>query len=146
MEPTLLIDWWKNAWAQGLWPASWRAAVQGHTPAQAAWRPGPGRHSIWQIVAHMLFWREHELAQVAGKPRASDAEIAAGNFPEPTDVSEGAWRRTVERLKQTQDRIAALYKDPAANVDRLSFLLPHDCYHMGQINYLRALQGLKPVG
>jgi hypothetical protein len=58
----LVIKWWDEAWTEGLWAAAWSKSLNDLTPAQAAWRPpatvGGERHSIWQLVLHMIFWRE----------------------------------------------------------------------------------------
>jgi hypothetical protein len=55
MDRPALVKWWYEAQAEGLWAASWAKAVAGLTPQQAAWTPAPGRHSIWQIVEHIVF-------------------------------------------------------------------------------------------
>jgi hypothetical protein len=145
MDSELLVKWWNAAWDEGLWAAAWGKSLAGLTAEQAAWKPGAGRHSIWQNVLHMLFWREHELRLIAGEPRASKEQIAAGNFPEPAEVSAAAWEGAVARLKQTQERIGAALRDPKTDVTRIAYLLPHDCYHFGQINLLRGLQGLASI-
>jgi len=31
-------------------------------------------------------------------------------------------------------------------VEKLRYLLPHDAYHLGQVMYVRALQGLPAIG
>jgi uncharacterized damage-inducible protein DinB len=145
MDREALLQWWNDAWNEGLWAAAWSKSVDGLTPQQAAWKPAPGRHSIWQIVSHMLFWREDALGRLAGKDRPTDDEIARLNYPEPADVTDAAWKASVRRFRESQERIAAVVADPAGNIERIRYLLPHDCYHIGQINYLRALQGLKPI-
>jgi uncharacterized damage-inducible protein DinB len=145
MDRQMLAKWWGQAWNEGLWAAAWSRSLQGLTPEQAAWSPAPERHSIWQMVNHMAFWREHELGLLAGQPRASQEEIAAGNFAKPTEVSRQAWESTVARLERSQQAIAAALAEPSTNIDRLRYLLPHDCYHFGQISYLRALQGLPAI-
>jgi DinB superfamily len=48
------------------WQPSLAMAVRGLTAAQAAWRPGPNRHSIWQIVRHVTRWKQATLAAWRG--------------------------------------------------------------------------------
>jgi len=36
------------------WQPSLSKALEGLTAAQAAWKPSPARHSIWQIVRHLI--------------------------------------------------------------------------------------------
>lgn len=142
---TLLQSFWNNAWTEGLWAASWSKSIEGLTPEQAAWSPAVGRHSIWQIVLHMVFWRENELRRFATGAPPSAEEVAKLNFPEITDTSREAWDAARARLLETQNRLAAIYADPSKDLERAKYLVPHDAYHFGQINYLRALQNLPPI-
>ena len=144
----LVNRWWSEAWTEGLWAASWPKALEGLTPEQAAWRP-PGvagkRHSIWQLVLHMVFWRESWLRRAATGQKPSEQELATCNFPEIKEVSQRAWDEALARFGSTQDRTAAALKELDPKNDPITYYLPHDCYHMGQIMYLRAMQGLAPI-
>lgn len=101
-----------------------------------------------QIVLHMVFWREDALRRVRAiealvKP--TEGELRRLNFPAITDVTEAGWAGARRRLSESQERVTDSFRDPNASAERLAYLLPHDCYHFGQINYLRAMQGLKPI-
>jgi hypothetical protein len=147
----LALKWWNEALNDGLWAAPWRKSIEDLTARQAAWAPpsAPGvagpRHSIWQIVLHMVFWRENWLGRLEGGARPTDDETAQFNFPAITDISEAAWAQARNRLMQSHDRIAAALKERGPEADSVMYFLPHDCYHFGQISYLRAMQGLKPI-
>jgi uncharacterized damage-inducible protein DinB len=141
----LLQSFWNNAWTEGLWAASWNKSIEGLTPEQAAWSPAPGRHSIWQIVLHMVFWRENELRRFATGTPPSAEEVAKLNFPAIPSTTQAAWDAARARLLETQNRLAAIYADPSRDLERAKYLIPHDAYHFGQINYLRALQSLPPI-
>ena len=144
----LVARWWNEAWKDGVWAASWEKSLDGLTPAQAAWQPGPGRKSIWQHVLHMCFWRENWLRRSATDPLGpgpTKEALAAGNFPEVGDRSPEAWQAARKRLEVTQQGIAAAFADPSRRVAELFYFLPHDCYHFGQVNALRAMQGLPPI-
>jgi uncharacterized damage-inducible protein DinB len=145
MDRGMLVRWWDEAWTSGLWAAGWKQSLEGLTAVQAAWRPAAGRHSIWQIVHHMLFWREVALKRLAGGSGTSEDETARENFRDPAPVNEAAWQAMLRKLAESQKRFAAALADPRNDLNKLAYVLPHDCYHMGQINYLRALQGLKPI-
>ena len=145
MDRPSLLKFWNDAWSEGLWAASWHKSVSTLTAAQAAWTPAPGRHSIWQIVEHMIFWREDNLRRLAGAGKPTPEQLAAGNFPRIQDAREQAWRTTLDRFARSQQQIAAAIAEEKNPLDRLAYLLPHDCYHVGQINSLRALQGLPPI-
>jgi len=151
----LFAKFWSEAWTDGLWAASWAKSVEGLTPEQAFWSPAPGRHSIWQIVMHMVYWRETWLTRVATGRNHTPEQYEAGNFPAPPPATDPAararaWSEAVRRLAETHTRIAAaLAAGRSASdkypTDSLMYFLPHDSYHFGQINYLRAMQGLKPI-
>jgi uncharacterized damage-inducible protein DinB len=150
-ENALLASFWNDAWTEGLWAASWPKSLEGLSAQQAAWTPpnAPGvtsrRHSIWQIVLHMCFWREDALRRLTDPAKPTDAALAAGNFPVPADVSESAWAATRERFAASQRNIAQALVRPGTDTSRLRYMLVHDCYHFGQINLIRAMLGLPPI-
>lgn len=145
----LLRSWWDSASTDGLWAAPWQQSIDDLSPAQAAWQPtdatGARRFSIWQHVLHMCFWREDALRRLTDPTKPSDDTVARLNFPEITDPSDAAWTATRARFARTHADIAARLREPASDISRLAFMVPHDCYHFGQINLLRALQGLQPI-
>jgi len=144
----LIVKWWDAAWNEGLWAAAWGKSLESLTAEQAAWAPaegGAGRHSIWRIVLHMTFWRESWIRRAATGQKPTDAEIAAGNFPEVTDRSEAAWVAAKKRFEKTQSGVAAALRSGTVESEPMMQFLPHDSYHFGQINYLRAMQGLKAI-
>ncbi|MCC6661980.1 MAG: DinB family protein [Phycisphaerales bacterium] len=143
-----VLKWWNEAWGDGLWAASWSKSLDGLTAAQAAWRP-PGvhgkRHSIWQLTLHMVFWRESWLRRAATGQKPTKDELATLNFPEIADTSEAAWKAAHARFKGTQDRVAKALNEMGTEADPIMYFLPHDCYHFGQVNMLRGMQGLPPI-
>lgn len=145
MSREILHDLWTRWWDHDIWITPWSKAIAGLTPEQAAWKPQRDRHSIWQNVTHVIFWREYTLSVVAGRPKPSSTEVDVGNFAEPPRSDAASWRDTSSRLKDSHDRIAAALADPRTNLERIKHHLAHDAYHLGQIMHLRALQGLTPV-
>jgi uncharacterized damage-inducible protein DinB len=140
--------WWREALSDGLWAASWAKSVEGLTAAQAAWSPAPGRHSIWQIVMHMVFWRESWLRRVKTGKGPSREELAVGNFPVIAEVTEEAWAAARARLAEAHERMGATLADATLDDEQfrvLAHFLPHDCYHFGQISYLRAMLGMAAI-
>jgi hypothetical protein len=93
----------------------------------------------------MVFWRESWLRRLATGQKPTKEEVAAGNFPPVENPTESAWAATRKRLEETQSRLAAALSDPETDISAIAYFLPHDCYHFGQINALRAAQGLKPI-
>ncbi len=115
---------------------------------QAAIKKGDS-NSIWQIVNHMIHWRKANLQRVKGiiTPAPNN------NFvDEVHDVSDGAWKSTLDKLEQSQKEILAflnktdvqtLNKIYAPNgfsyYEHLQGILQHDAYHLGQIVLLKKI-------
>jgi len=140
-----LLQLWDESWSEGTWFASWSAALDGLTPAQAAWHPGPGRHSIWQLVHHVVFWRDVTLAILADRPRPDDAERERRNFEPPAVVTEDAWEASRHALERSHQALRAALADEAKPLDRLRYHVVHDANHLGQILYLRRMQDLPAI-
>lgn len=139
------LKWWRDAWSEGLWAASWKRSLEGLTASQASWAPAPGRHSIWQTVLHMIFWREAWLRREKTGERTTPEERERLNWPEIVDASEAAWARARERFEETQRQIEARLASGAQSAGPMLYFLPHDCYHFGQINANRAMLGLPAI-
>ncbi len=133
------------AWTEGLWAAAWSKSLEGLTPEQAAWSPGTGRHSIWQQVLHMVYWRERVLRRIETGQTGDDPDRARLNWPEITDIAESAWATARARFESTQRRVAEGLRNPDPRFDVLTNFLPHDCYHFGMINAIRATLGLAAI-
>jgi len=148
MDRTTIITLWNDAWERGHGYAPWKSMLDGLTPAMAAWRPAPDRHSIWGHVSHLCFWRDAIIAGARSLPMPDQAEITRSNFAEPSvaaDATPLAWDQLVKRLARSQTDVAQMYADPTAALDWMWGLVCHDSYHVGQIMLLRALQGMKPL-
>lgn len=143
MDQQTLARLWEEAWSDGIWYAAWEKALD-VTAAQAAWVPQSGRHSIWLIVNHMLFWQDYTLRALAGNKPGRD-EVERRNWEEPAATSEPVWAKTRQRFAQSCAAIRDAIRGDGKGLERLVYHLPHESYHMGQIMYLRALQGLPPL-
>lgn len=147
MERAELTKMWKDAWTDGLWYAPWGKAVDDLSPEQAAWHPMPDRHSIWQILNHIIFWQDYTLRSARGQKPDREAfarEQEERNWEAPVRVTAQAWDETRRRFRTSYEQMIAL----AGETDRLErplYHLMHESYHVGQIMYLRALQGLPPI-
>ncbi len=138
-----IIDLWDRQWTGGWGYAPWSQVLEGLTAEQAAWRPQPGRHSIWEIALHLIFWRDF-MVRRAHNETVSAEERDRRNHESPADVSEEAWNAVRERFRASQQEVhnAIGIADETENFLHLTF---HDNYHVGQIAYLRAMQGLPPI-
>ena len=143
MDRDILVRMWTEAWKEGIWYTPWASAVDGLSARQAAWKPDPDRHSIWQIVTHIMFWQEYTLRMLAGD-KTPQEEVDRRNWEEPVDVSERAWVETRTAFAESYRKILAAMQT-SETLDRLVYHLPHESYHIGQIMYVRALQGFPPI-
>lgn len=147
-QPPTLLQLWDQSLTGGLWFAAWRAALADLTPQQAAWKPAPQRHSIWEIVNHVSFWREVTLRKARGGSSPGDDEVARENFRGPAEPTSAAWKADMDRFEASHAAMRALIADPAIAAEphtRATHHLGHDSYHLGQVMYLRGMQGLKSV-
>ena len=85
------------------------------------------------------------LRRLATGQKPTPEETAKLNFPAVEEVSAPAWALPRRRFEETQSRVAAALRDGGSGADPMMYFLPHDCYHFGQVNYLRAMQGLPPI-
>lgn len=154
MDREDLLRLWDELWESGLWAASFSKAIDDLTPQQAAWRPdlpageASKRHSIWQTMHHIVFWREVTLRRTMGGPSPSPEEVASRNFDAPTDAidaTSGNWKMAREKFGESHRLVRGAIADPGLSLERFPYLLAHDCYHLGQIMMLRAMLGLKPI-
>ena len=139
-----IATWWDETYKDETYTPPWSKAVSGLTVEQAVWKPAPGRHSIWQIVEHMSFWREFKLRELDGEPR-DEEKIGRRNWAEPDEVSEAAWSAAVERFGELQMLIKDAMEQSPEKAAILRNFIEHDAYHIGQIMLLRSLQGLPPL-
>jgi hypothetical protein len=129
-------------------------ALAGLTASDAAARPVPAAHSIWEIVAHVTAWLEIVGMRVDGTtPAVITTDM---DWPPIGGTTETDWRAAVSRL----DRTASALQSAVLELDdrRLDTDLPgvddtwtayvslhgaaqHLLYHAGQVALLRkALQ------
>ncbi len=128
--------------------------LEGITYAEAAQRPLPQGHTIWELVLHLTSWtREINRRLLQGDWR----EAADGDWPVAPDATAGNWRSAVARFEEAHrallltlesfpasrlDEMLADERDPALASGQtfgqmLHGLLQHDAYHLGQIGILK---------
>jgi uncharacterized damage-inducible protein DinB len=153
----LVLDHLTYTFEKEAWQPPLSGAIDGLTAEQAAWKPSPERHSIWQIVRHVILWKQGVLDALQGK--VPDYRVMEKADWEEVSGDDAAWladaqtlRRLSQRVKRrartaggaAMSRKAPTYQgvpDQALAI-RLTRMATHDAYHAGQIQYLRALQGI----
>lgn len=140
-----LLKLWNDHHANNTWITATSKAMAGLTPEQAAWKPDPERHSIWQLINHMVFWHTYALDRARGGPVLDQAEIQRRNWPEPDAITDNAWRQAIETYNAMYREVVRAIEDPGFKIDSIPNMLTHAAYHTGQIMQLRAMQGLPPI-
>jgi hypothetical protein len=128
-----------------------RGSILRVSPELAAWRPGPGRHNIHELVVHAAYWKYTVLRRLSGARRGS-FPLPGSNWFEREGPDEAAWRGDVALLgrihKELRAAVAALSPHmltrnlPSSKVTRawlISGIAAHDLYHAGQIQLIRKL-------
>jgi len=121
--------------------------LAGISHEQAAAKPIPAAHSIWELVLHIAGWNETFAARLEGK---NQLEPVDGDFPAVAERSPRAWQAALERLRRSHEKMLEVFAKQAesnfANQfdDRdytLSFFLHgtvrHIVYHSAQIAILK---------
>jgi uncharacterized damage-inducible protein DinB len=139
-----MTAFWDDLWAKNMWWPAFDLSFKDLSAEHAAWKPAPGRHSIWQILNHICFWREVVVGRLEGKEPAAD-ELERRNFEEPVDRSDDAWKASLDRFTRSQQLVRGAVESGKLTEDRFRFLVPHDAYHVGQVMYIRALLGREPI-
>lgn len=117
------------------------------TAAQANARPIREAHTIWELVNHIRSVALQVQRRITGTPPTGAPEEA--DFPEVTDPSDAAWKRSVDALAATHRELRALVEalpdsrlsekmeGGATLYSNLHGLVQHDLYHAGQIAILK---------
>jgi uncharacterized damage-inducible protein DinB len=129
-----------------------RGSIRRLSIGEAAWRPGAGRHNIWEIVVHAAYWKYVVWRRLTGQRRGSFPLEGSNWFERPKEGNEQEWRADIallERmhrsLRESVERLAprALSRVPQgstiSNAAIISGAAAHDLYHAGQIQLLKKL-------
>src|SRR5262245_21948105 len=121
-----------------------RSAIRGVTVEEAAWRPRPGAHNIWELTLHAAYWKYVVRRRLTGDKRGSFALPGTDFFARPVTSSESEWKKDVDILaaahRDLRTAVAKLRGGPPEKVlHMIRGAAFHDIYHAGQIRLLRRL-------
>lgn len=153
----LLLDLIDEGYNRKAWHGTnLRGSIRGLTPQQAAWRPGPARHNIWENVVHCAYWKYTVRRRITGEKRGSFPLKGSNWFKRPVDLTGTAWRADIELLEMMHmllwEAVAELRPSDLSKLSpRKQYTLAaiirgiasHDIYHAGQIQLLKRLMKLK---
>lgn len=101
-----------------------REVLAGVTAAQAAARPLPQAHTIWEIVLHIAAWEAIFRRRLSGEVIGEVS--AAQDWPPVTDTSGAAWEKTLEELERGQQQLRQVISSLSAS--RLDATVPVEGY------------------
>jgi uncharacterized damage-inducible protein DinB len=130
-----------------------RGSVRGLALEEASFRPGSGRHNVWELVVHCAYWKYTVRRRFTGEKRGSFPLRGSNFFRRPVgEPSLAGWRADVKLLDEAHASLrAAIDGIPARALDRtprgsrytnrdmLLGIAAHDLYHAGQIQLLKRL-------
>src|SRR6516164_1178087 len=122
-----------------------RGSIRGVTATEAAWRPAPERHNIWELTLHCAYWKYVVRRKLTGEKRGSFVLNGSNYFKRPEELSDVAWKKdswilaTEHRLLRATVANLNLGAKPGSIMHLIRGVAAHDIYHAGQIRLLRRL-------
>lgn len=120
---------------------------------EAAWRPQPGRHNIWELAVHAAYWKYRVFRLLTNAPPQSFELPGSDFFRRPDESGPSRWDADRELLSIWHQRLLGAVEGfdearlaaPVGN-DRFTYqelilgAAAHDLYHTGQIQLLKRLR------
>ncbi len=122
--------------------------LSGVTAAQAAAKPIPGAHSIWELVLHVTAWERIVVERLTRWEPIDPTD--AENYPAPGPATEQGWREALDLLDRAYRRLLETIRNFSES--RLGEIVPgkpytvfvmlhgvvqHGLYHAGQMAILK---------
>ena len=150
----MLLDLIDEAYERRAWHGpNLRGALRGVSARDAAWRPAPRRHNVWELALHAAYWKYAVRRRLTGGKRGSFSEKGSNWFRRPASPDKRLWRadlRLLDREHRALREVVAGW--PEADLGRrvpgsrytaaqtIAGIAAHDVYHAGQIQLVKALR------
>ncbi|MES1216220.1 MAG: DinB family protein [Bacteroidota bacterium] len=140
---SILLDQLKTTHNKQEWFVPAIPALDGLTADQAMWRRDTTDHSIGQLTNHLIFWDSEQLAKFNGE---KPVPFNGNNDETFSTFNKDSWAATVKKL----DEVLTGWENAIENADEkklqswyniISHISTHNAYHVGQILYIRKMQG-----
>jgi len=133
--------------------ASVLGALRGVRPEEAAWKPAPDRHGIWELALHVAYWKYAVWRRITGEARGTFPRSPA-NWPAPPgEITTGRWKQDRRLVREYHERLSRAMRafdltrlDESSggrggftHADLFLGIVLHDTYHAGQIQMLKRL-------
>ena len=131
-----------------------RGTLRGLAAEDAAFRPGPGRHNVWELCVHAAYWKYAVRRILTGEKRGSFRFPGSNWFARPAGpATAAAWKADLAALGEEHRllrkvvsglRARDLAQNPRGSKYTRARLIQgaaaHDLYHAGQIQLLKRLR------
>ncbi len=133
--------------------ASVLGAIRGVGPEEAAWKPAPDRHSIWDLALHIAYWKYAVWRRITGEARGAFPRSPANWPAPPREITTGCWKQDRGLVREYHNLLSKAMQefDPTrldessggqgsfTYADLFLGIVLHDTYHVGQIQILKRL-------
>ncbi len=139
----VLLQQLRTTHNQANWFVPANTAVEGLTAEQASWSPGKGNHSVGQLAYHLWFWDARALSDFKGEKNPA---FTGKNDETFDNFTAEQWNDLVKKLDQVMadwEKAVETADDKtlAEKASVVAVIGAHNAYHIGQIVYVRKLQG-----
>ena len=152
-EIDILLSVLDDAYSGKSWQGpNLKGSLRGLSAAEAAWRPRPDRHNIWELVLHAAYWKYTVKRKLLNEKRGSFPCKGSNWFSRPQDLTTSAWKEDQRLLdgihRDLREAIASLNpkildRKLAGSRYKCAKLIygvaAHDIYHTGQITLIKRL-------
>ena len=153
-QNTFLLQLLDDGFSGSAWHGTTvRGSIRGLTARQAAWKPSPERHSVWELVLHIAYWKYAVWRRLTGSRLGSFPRDGSNWLPAPAPGGDKAWKADIGLLtdqhEQLRDAVRSL---SPTRINRkiagskwtygelVRGVALHDLYHTGQIQLIKRLR------
>jgi len=132
-------------------------SLRGVTPAEAIWRPQPGRHNINELAVHAAYWKYRVCRLLAAGETPPFGLPGSDFFDRTMQPTKAEWAADITLLRAWHRRLGEFVLSmPTSRLNRpsgshaftvaelISGAAAHDQYHAGQIRLIRRLHEANP--
>lgn len=126
--------------------------LRGVSADEAAWKPAPDRHSIWELALHIAYWN-YSVRRYLDPEAKKGFGRSPANWPVIDNPSEKQWKEDKQFIKSEHEKLVEAIKAfPEEQVDKkseskkewtyrqlLDGVAAHNTYHIGQIQLMKRL-------
>jgi|ERR1043165_1674598 uncharacterized damage-inducible protein DinB len=124
------------------WFVSFRDAVKNLTDSQAKQKVHESLPTIFEIVTHLTYWNERHLRRIQKQNFDTALKDNVGSFVKTTHTD---WLQLYAKADSVFGEWLTTFAVPAqftnADLAIVQNIITHNAYHIGQIVFIRKLQG-----